>query len=343
LIKLREILEKMYLSNFRQSYKPQILDIDANRRNLQLFLTRNCNLNCRHCYFSAGKALAEELSTEEWKRIIRSFAHLGQGNAVTFTGGEPLTHPDFFDIAQTAMDNGLKVILLTNGGLIKDRAMARKIADLTDTVQVSLDGATAETNDAIRGVGSFAGAVNGIRLLLAEKAEVEMTCVVLPENVEDLEKNLTKFIEEFASSRLRCSLSVANPKGRLKGVEIAEAESLVGRVISACGNVNWLRKGGFHSGQGCFGCEIANSIVVNPSGKIGNCPYLNYSGPGKIKDEDFAKLIETDRVWHRQAIKDSDKCRNCDLRNFQCGGCKIFGACTEQLKLRNYYRMLYGN
>ena len=36
----------------------------------------------------------------------------------------------------------------------------------------------------------------------------------------------------------------------------------------------------------------------------------------------------------------SEKCKSCDLRNFQCGGCQIFGECGEQTKMRSYYRML---
>ena len=340
--KLREIIELMNVQNFRESRDSGFDDIDRNPRNLQLFLSRSCNLNCTHCYFSAGEPMDSELSTEEWKSIIGKFAYMGQGSIVTFTGGEPLLHSDFFEIAGEAVNNGLKVILLTNGQLIDNREIARKIADIVETVQISIDGASAEFNDSIRGAGSFQGAVNAAKFLLTEKVEVEFTCVVLPENVENLAKNLKNFIESFNSSRLRCALTVANPIGRLKEGYLESGESLVGRVITACGENRWLRAGGFQSGRINFGCELAKSIVVNPEGKIGNCPYLNYSGPKNIRDGEFAKFAVEDCAWHRNAMQKSKKCLDCDLRNFQCGGCKIFGKCTDQLKLRSYYRMLEG-
>jgi radical SAM protein with 4Fe4S-binding SPASM domain len=119
-----------------------------------------------------------------------------------------------------------------------------------------------------------------------------------------------------------------------------DEDSLVGKVLSAHKGAPWLRSGGFQSGCMVFGCELAYSIVIDPEGKIGNCPYMNYSGPRNVREGDFAKMVVEDCEWHHNAMKASKKCSNCDLRNFQCGGCKIFGNCTEQLKLRNYYRML---
>ncbi len=340
--KLREVIELMNLTKFRQGSETRFEDRDLAPRNLQLFLTRQCNLKCSHCYFSAGSRMKQELTTEEWKNLIKRFAFMGQGNSVTFTGGEPLIHPDFFEIAETAVNEGLKAALLTNGVLIQDRETASRIAGLADSVQVSLDGVSPDINDLIRGQGNHRKAVQAVKLLLEEKVEVEITCVVLPENVSDLERNLSRFIEAFDSPRLRCALAVANPKGRLKGGYREEAESLVGRVVTAIGDAPWLRQGRFVTGCRTFGCELAISIVVNPEGKIGSCPYQNYSGPGDVRAGEFAELAQKDRDWHREAMVKSEKCRKCDLRNFQCGGCRICGECKEQIKLRCYYRMLEG-
>ena len=343
LLKLRMLLDTINRANFREGFDlKKEEDIDRRPRNLQLFLTRRCDLRCRHCYFSAGESMKDELSGEEWKTILRKFSFMGQGNTVTFTGGEPLMRPDFFDIAGEASALGLKVVLLTNGTLI-DEEIAERLGDLLDAAQVSLDGVSAAVNDSIRGDGSFEGATRAIRLLLAQKIPVEITSVALPENVKDLEDNLGKFIASFNSTRLTCALGVANPKGRLKKGYNDEGESLVGRVLKRYQGVSWLRNGRFYSGCRIFGCELAKSIVINPQGKIGSCPYLNYTGPGDVRNsDDFSRLVGEDRAWHRQTMKESDKCRNCDLRNFQCGGCKIFGACSEQQKQRSYFRMMEG-
>jgi len=340
LLKVKELIELCNKQNFRESFDTARLDIDKRARNLQLFLTRRCNLNCRHCYFSAGEPMENELTTEQWKSVIRKFARLGAGSLVTLTGGEPMMRKDFWEIAQEAVDQGLKLALLSNGGLIRDAVIAGRIADMFDIVQISLDGTTAEINDAVRGKGSFDNAVRAIRLLLAEKVEVEMTMVVLPENVQDLERNLAAFVQYLGGGKLRCALAVANPKGRLKGNLNTDAVSLAGRVLTAVGAQKWMRQGKFQPGCTIFGCELATSIVVNPDGKIGNCPYLNYSGPRSALEADFARLVSEDCAWHRGAMEKSAKCKVCDLRNFQCGGCQIFGKCGEQTKARNYYRML---
>lgn len=339
--RIRGLVEIVNRQRFRESFETVLVDIDKRPRNLQLFLTKRCNLNCRHCYYSAGEALQNELSTKELKDIIRSFAGIGAGNVVTLTGGEPMMRKDFFEIVEEAVYRGLKVYLLSNGGLIRNAETARKIAGLIDNVQISLDGTCPEINDSIRGKGSFDHAVRAISLLLAEKVDVEMTTVVLPENVEDLEKNLVAFVESLGKGRLKCSLTVANPKGRLEGA-LSSAGSLVGRVLHSAGPRSWLRHGAFQPGRLNFGCELSSSIVVSPDGKIGNCPYLNYSGPRSALNDDLGLQSHEDNAWHRKSIIDSKKCLQCDLRNFQCGGCKIFGECGEQIKARNYFRMLEG-
>ena len=338
--KVMEVIEALNRQNLRASAPTIHSDLDKRVRSLQLFLTRKCNLTCQHCYFSAGEAMKNELSNGQWKEIIRKFARLGAGSVVTFTGGEPLMRKDFFEIAQEAVDQGLKVVLLSNGGLIRNREIAARIAALVEAVQISIDGTTATVNDSIRGQGSFDAAVNAVKLLLEQKVDVEMTSVVLPENVDDLTGNLSAFVASFGIGKLKCSLTVANPKGRLKDKLDGSPESLVGKVLTAVGPQPWIRHGRFQPGNTVFGCELATSIVVNPDGKLGNCPYLNYSGPRLALDDDFPGSVAGDCSWHRNEMMTSDKCKACDLRNFQCGGCKIFGECGEQTKMRNYYRML---
>lgn len=338
--KVMEVIESLNRQNFRTSSPIIHSDIDKRVRSLQLFLTRKCNLTCEHCYFSAGVAMQNELSTGQWKEIIGKFARLGAGSVVTLTGGEPLMRKDFFEIAGEAINQGLKVVLLSNGGLIRNRETASKIADVVDAVQISIDGTTAEVNDKIRGRGSFDGAVTAVKLLIEQKVNVEMTSVVLPENVDDLAGNLASFAASFGTGKLKCALTVANPKGRLEGKLNGKPESLVGKVLTAVGPQPWIRHGRFQPGNTVFGCELAASIVVNPDGKLGNCPYLNYSGPRSALIEDFAGSFTGDCSWHRNAMMTSEKCKSCDLRNFQCGGCQIFGECGEQTKMRSYYRML---
>ena len=118
-------------------------------------LTYACNLACVHCLSSSGRRDPRELSTAEAKAVIDELRDL-QVFYVNIGGGEPTIRRDFFEIVEYAIERGVGVKFSTNGTRI-DAATARRLAamDYLD-VQISIDGADAATNDAVRGEGSFA-------------------------------------------------------------------------------------------------------------------------------------------------------------------------------------------
>jgi len=129
-------------------------------------ITNLCNLCCLHCYNDSspkGSAVGELSQAERWRiaeqlREIKPFT-------VCMCGGEVLVLPDFLDICRFLAEDGIMVNMVTNG-LSVTPTLARQIREAgLKLVQVSLDGATAQTHDAIRGKGSFQRAVNAIRLL----------------------------------------------------------------------------------------------------------------------------------------------------------------------------------
>ena len=117
-------------------------------------LTYACNLSCVHCLSSSGRRDPRELGTDECKAVIEELERL-QVFYVNIGGGEPMLRPDFFDLVDHAVAHHVGVKFSTNGTFI-DAAAARRLAgtDYLD-VQVSLDGATAGVNDAVRGDGSY--------------------------------------------------------------------------------------------------------------------------------------------------------------------------------------------
>src|SRR4051794_6608723 len=120
-------------------------------------LTYGCNLACVHCLSSSGRRDPRELTTAEAKHVIDDL-HDMQVFYVNVGGGEPLVRKDFFAILEHAVTSGVGVKFSTNGALV-DAEKARRLAgmDYVD-VQISLDGAQALTNDAVRGRGSYAAA-----------------------------------------------------------------------------------------------------------------------------------------------------------------------------------------
>ena len=82
-------------------------------------VTRRCNLKCVHCYAHA-KDMAEdnELSTREGKELIDDLAGFG-APVILFSGGEPLVRKDLPELAEYAVDKGMRAVISTNGTLIR--------------------------------------------------------------------------------------------------------------------------------------------------------------------------------------------------------------------------------
>jgi Fe-coproporphyrin III synthase len=126
-------------------------------------VTRQCNLKCRHCYAQAqGKKPKGELTTQEGKILLDDLSTFG-APVILFSGGEPLLRPDLPELAQYAVDKGMRAVISTNGTLITlNLAKILKKVGLS-YVGISLDGMEA-VNDRFRGVsGAFAQALAGIR------------------------------------------------------------------------------------------------------------------------------------------------------------------------------------
>ncbi len=135
-------------------------------RSVDLLITGKCNLRCKYCsYFSSGAEVDEDLATEEW---LTFFEELNRAMVmdVCLQGGEPFMRPDFQELIEGIVRNGMRFSILSNGTLITDE-MAQFLASTgrCDYVQVSIDGSVAETHDVCRGAGNFDRAVNGLKLL----------------------------------------------------------------------------------------------------------------------------------------------------------------------------------
>ena len=124
-------------------------------------LTYACNLTCVHCLSSSGRRDPRELSTEQCKAVIDELERL-QAFYVNIGGGEPTVRSDFWELVDYATAHHVGVKFSTNGVRIDEKVAARLAASDYVDVQISLDGATAEVNDAVRGPGSFAMAIRAV-------------------------------------------------------------------------------------------------------------------------------------------------------------------------------------
>jgi mycofactocin radical SAM maturase len=129
-------------------------------------LTYACNLSCVHCLSSSGRRDPRELSTAECFAVIDELQQM-QVFYVNIGGGEPTVRPDFWEIVDYATAHQVGVKFSTNGVKITPEVAARLAASDYVDVQISLDGATADVNDHVRGPGSYATAVRAMENLAA--------------------------------------------------------------------------------------------------------------------------------------------------------------------------------
>jgi radical SAM protein with 4Fe4S-binding SPASM domain len=171
----------------------------------QWHITDACNLRCSHCY-QQNYSPKTELSLQNLKTIADGiFSTLSKWNKkgdVSITGGEPLIRKDLLDFAEY-LNNSIYICnidFLTNGILIDDNFIKSiKKLEKIKYVQISLDGATAEIHDSIRGKGSYGKALTSIRSLIRNGLEVRIMYTLQKTNISDVPSMFDLALEEKIS------------------------------------------------------------------------------------------------------------------------------------------------
>ncbi len=292
-------------------------------------LTYACNLSCVHCLSSSGRRDPRELTTAECRAVIDELQRM-QVFYVNIGGGEPTVRPDFWALLDYAAGHDVGVKFSTNGVKITPE-MARRLAghDYVD-VQISLDGATAEVNDAVRGRGSYDVALRAMRNLAgAGFAGFKISVVMTRHNVGQLDE--FKAIADRFGAQLR--ITRLRPSGRGAAVwdelhPTAAQQRELYDWLSAHGTDVLTGDSFFHlSGYGSAlpGLNLCGAgrvvCLIDPVGDVYACPFAihpsflagSVRGPGGFG-----------AVW-----RDSELFR--DLRRPQSGGacesCSAFGTC----------------
>jgi mycofactocin radical SAM maturase len=170
--------------------------------------TYACNLACAHCLSSSGRRDPDELTTGEMMSVVDELRAM-QVFYVNVGGGEPTVRPDFWELLDYAVASQVGVKFSTNG-LRLDAGRARRLAgtDYVD-VQISLDGASRQVNDAVRGHGSYDMALRAMENLAeAGMADFKISVVMTRHNVcqlDDFARIADRFGAQLRITRLRPS------------------------------------------------------------------------------------------------------------------------------------------
>ncbi|MDQ2894980.1 MAG: mycofactocin radical SAM maturase [Actinomycetota bacterium] len=292
-------------------------------------LTYACNLSCVHCLSSSGRRDPRELSTAECKAVIDELERM-QVFYVNIGGGEPTVRPDFWELVDYATEHHVGVKFSTNGVKI-DASVAQRLAgsDYVD-VQISLDGATAEVNDAVRGAGSYATALRAMQNLAdAGFRGFKISVVMTRHNVgqlDDFKAIADRFDAQLRITRLRPSGRGADVWNDLH-VTAEQQRELYDWLVANGSNVltgdSFFHLAGY--GDALPGLNLCGAgrvvCLIDPVGDVYACPFAiheNFLAGNVRAPGGFVK------VWRESELF-------ADLRTPQSGGactsCSAFDAC----------------
>lgn len=297
-----------------------------------------CNYRCAMCDLrrrdgELRQRGLRELSTEELRQVIDGFAALGTPG-IGFTGGEPLLREDLFDLLAYTKQRGMITHLNTNGALLDGSAARRLVDARVDSLNISLDGACAETHDGIRGQrGAFQKAVAAVEAVRTARdragaaLRIKTVAVLQEANVgevrdlvrlaADLQVDCVEFIPRQTFAAGSGAAGPAGP-GFLKQVGEA-ARYLLSRngsrpVVENSRSHLRLFPRSFTGAPSPVRCTAGyNSLAVDCYGEVYPCvPWYNWRrSAGNLQGTDLVHLWYS--KGYRAVRNETAVCRRCYL------------------------------
>ncbi len=319
---------------------------------IQWHLTEKCNLRCSHCYQEGGKV--QELPLSEIYRVIDEISamlqawqenyHLDFNPSFNVTGGEPFLRSGLFDILERMAGTGFDIYLLSNGTCITAELAERVAALGVKGVQVSLEGPK-EIHEQVRGAGSFAAALAGIRNLRQAGVEVLLNATISRINAPYF-KDMTDLAVGLGVARLGCSRLVPSGRGlawvdqmltppevrqfyqealslRVEGLEIATGDPMAAQMHAPAP----AEDESFPSG----GCAAGVSgLTILADGTVTPCRRLPIP-LGKVGESSLREIWAASPVLEqlRDKSRYHGKCGSCS-RWSACRGCRAIASAYAQ-------------
>jgi mycofactocin radical SAM maturase len=302
-------------------------------------LTYACNLECAHCLSSSGRRDPRELSTEQCKAVIDELQRM-QVFYVNIGGGEPTIRPDFWELLEYAVDHQVGVKFSTNGVRItpeRARFLASPACNGYVDVQISLDGATAEVNDYVRGPGSYDTALRALQNLKdAGFRDAKISVVCTRENIGQLDE--FKALADRYGATLR--LTRLRPSGR--GADVwdelhplpEQQRELYDWLMAHTADGEQVLNGDsfFHLaafGESLPGLNLCGAgrvvCLIDPIGDVYACPFAihdEFLAGNLLADGGFQKVWQTSELFTElRSPQTGGACSSCQFFDSCRGGC----------------------
>lgn len=298
--------------------------------NVFFHILTQCNLKCRHCYINPEQHGTQQLSLATIEIWLERLIKRNPAANLVLLGGEPTLHPDLAAIVQAARRLAYRSITIDTNGYLFNDILDRVTPDEVDFFSFSLDGATAATNDAIRGPGSFKACTTGIAKTKTRGFRTSLIYTVSLLNLDELKAmpalltqlGIDRFFIQVIGLRGRSAeskgqaglaLQVTREQWQRKVLPIAQ------KVAQAGVPVSYPKV--YLSPQESFACagKVADNYFVFPNGRVYRCPLCedyplhslafvenNLQATAKINERDLFELsIEEGCVMNKLVQPDN--------------------------------------
>ncbi|MGR6973596.1 pyrroloquinoline quinone biosynthesis protein PqqE [Streptomyces cynarae] len=299
-------------------------------------LTYACPLHCPYCSNPLNLGdFADELTTEEWRRVVTEAAGLGVLQ-LHLSGGEPLVRRDLVEIVRHAGDLGLYTNLITSAaGLTPHRAEELRAAGL-DHVQISIQADQPTLSDRIAGTQSFARKTAAARLVKDLGWPLTVNVVLHRYNIDRIDRILA-LAEELAADRVELANTQyygwawRNKEALLPSTaQLARAEPVVRAARTRLrGRMEIIYVVPDYHGRypkPCMGGWGRRQLTVVPNGDVLPCPPA-HALPlprASVREHSLAWIWESSPLFQRFRGTDwmPEPCRSCPRREVDFGGCR---------------------
>ncbi|MBF0395635.1 MAG: radical SAM protein [Desulfobacterales bacterium] len=279
------------------------VSFSKNATNIFFHITTKCNLKCLHCYINHEQHGDITLPIEKIIKWLSIFKNRAENANVVFLGGEPTLHPELSIAIKEAKKMGyVSITVDTNGYLFHDILSKVNPKDV-DYFSFSMDGATLNTNDYIRGKGSYNKCLAGIDEAKSKDFGVSLIYTVSQLNIHELHMmipivkklNIDRFFIQVIGIR-------GNPaKDKNKKIQVSKYDWVknipsVAEKIAENGIIVTYPKV-FLDHDEKFECAglVSENYFIFPNGRVYKCPLcedLPLHSLQFLNDN----LIETDKI-----------------------------------------------
>lgn len=308
---------------------------------IQWHITNLCNLRCKHCYqddFSREKDL-------DWTGLKMIADHLtatlkgwGRPACIHLTGGEPLLKQEFLPLLNRLDRNPAveELGIITNGLFLDEEAVQKlSVFSKLKKMKISLDGADQETNDSIRGKGTFEKVMRNLPLIQAGNSfEIIFMFTLMKKNFRDL-PSYAGLCQEMGTDGFIIERFIPWGRGRERKDEVLgkseweEFIEILSDLFSIQEKASLLPYQAFqvrfHGGEPeLLGapCVIGiDGLCAMPNGDIYPC--RRFPVPiGNLLETSMGQIWNESELLKKLRRKESlkGKCRSCEIKD--CRGCR---------------------